>query len=188
MLARFRAAMPRPAIVLAAAGAGAAVIVAIAATALWGAKTSAHAVKPLGSIGHDGWIRGPGYEIRIHPEWFELTRTANSDQVVIVYTIPGSAIEISREPVNTAVASFRDFPLQYELHRVSTRPAVIGGTRGLSVAGTRADGSVYEAWLVSHDSVGYIAAFITPRRQSLRRPKLTLPRCSAPGAGARPAD
>jgi hypothetical protein len=44
------------------------VIAAITGTALWGPAASAQGVKPAGSIGRDGWIRGHGYEIRLIPQ------------------------------------------------------------------------------------------------------------------------
>ena len=122
----------------AAAGAGVAVIVAIAATGFWGAGTSTHDVRPLGSIGSDGWVSGPGFRIRLHPDWFRIDQAAYPGQVVIGYTVHGSLVDISRAPAGAALASFRAFPQQYKLRQVSSRPVVIGGVRdSASAARTR---------------------------------------------------
>jgi Zn-dependent protease with chaperone function len=161
-LARFRARTPKGAVVVGMIGAGAAVIVAVAATGFWGAETSTHNIRPPGSIGDDGWISAPGYEMRLSPKWFKITRTAYPGQTFIVYSVHGSVIEIYREPFSSALTSFQDFPRLYKLHQVRTRPAVIGGVRGPGVVGTGAGEAVYEASLVRHGPFGYVVAFTTP--------------------------
>ena len=54
-----------------------AVIAAVTGTALWGPSASAQGVKPAGSIGSDGWIRGYGYDVRLIPSWYALPRPAS---------------------------------------------------------------------------------------------------------------
>ncbi len=80
--------------------------------------------------------------------------------MIIVYTLPGSAIDIYREPVSSALASFRDFP--HRLHQVRPRPAVIGGARGAGLVGVGPGGAIYEASLVGHGPFGYVVDFTTP--------------------------
>ena len=161
-LARLRAATPRSAVLLGAAGTATVVIAVVVATGFWGADTSKHDIRPLGSIGNDGWISGAGYQIRLHPNWFERIQHAIPGQMIIVYTVPGSAIDIYREPVSSALASFQDFPRLYRLHQVRPRPAVIGGTRGAGLVGVGPGGAIYEASLVRHGRFGYVVDFITP--------------------------
>lgn len=35
---------------------------------------SAHGIQPIGSIGQDGWVYGTGYEFRLFPNWYHVTR------------------------------------------------------------------------------------------------------------------
>ena len=47
-----------------------AALAALTGTALWAPSASAQGVKPAGTIGTDGWIRGYGYEVRLMPGWY----------------------------------------------------------------------------------------------------------------------
>ena len=53
-----------------AAGVAAAAIVAGIAVRV--PDASAHGVQPIGTIGQDGWVQGPGYEFRLFPDWYEV--------------------------------------------------------------------------------------------------------------------
>jgi hypothetical protein len=161
-LRRRRAPVPRRAAVLGVAGSIAAAIVVVVARGFWGADTSTHDIKPLGSIGADGWISGAGYEIRLHPEWFERIQHAFPGQVVIVYSVPGSAIDIYRVPARSALANFQGLPRLLQLVQFKPRPGVIDGVHGVGMAGTGVHGAIWEASLVRHGPFGYIVAFTTP--------------------------
>jgi Zn-dependent protease with chaperone function len=162
VLGRRGAVMPKRTAVLGVAGIVTAAIVAAVATGFWGADISTHDIKPLGSIGNDGWINGAGYEIRLHPKWFERIQHAFPGQVIIVYTVPGSVIDIYRVPAGSALASFRDLPRLLRLHDFRPRPTVIGGVRGAGLVGVGTRGAIWQASLVRHGPFGYIVAFTTP--------------------------
>jgi hypothetical protein len=156
------AALPRSAVVLGAAGAAAAVVVALTAVGFWGAETSTHNIQPLGSIGNDGWINGAGYEIRLHPDWFERTRGTGPGQMIIIYTVPGPELDIFRVSAGRALASFRYAMYFYRVHQIRPRPALIGGMPEPGVAGLAPGGAIVEASLVRHGSFDYIVVFTTP--------------------------
>jgi hypothetical protein len=54
--------------------AGVAAAAVIAGISLRVPDASAHGIQPVGSIGQDGWVRGPGYEFRLFPTWYEVPR------------------------------------------------------------------------------------------------------------------
>ena len=63
--------------------AAAAVAAAAAGTALWEPGASAQGIQPAGSIGRDGWIRGPGYDVRLIPNWYAFGNETDEREVVI---------------------------------------------------------------------------------------------------------
>ena len=142
------------------AGMGAAVIAVMTGIALWGPEASAHGVKPMGSIGRDGWIRGAGYEFRLRPDWYELTQPGNPEIARFVYSVDGAAeIVVESGPAQKTTAAFTATLLVEKLTRERVHAARIDGAQGLSVTGTGADGYVYEEWLLYHGATGYIVAF-----------------------------
>jgi len=54
--------------------AGAVAVAVTAGIALRVPDASAHRAQPIGSIGQDGWVNGTGYEIRLFPNWYQITR------------------------------------------------------------------------------------------------------------------
>ena len=54
--------------------AGVAVVAVTIGIALRVPDASAHGIQPIGSIGQDGWVNGTGYEIRLFPNWYHITR------------------------------------------------------------------------------------------------------------------
>ena len=54
--------------------AGVAAAAVIAGIAVRVPDASAHGVQPIGTIGQDGWVQGPGYEFRLFPDWYEVPR------------------------------------------------------------------------------------------------------------------
>ena len=109
----------------------AAVIAAVAGTALWGPEASAHGVKPIGSIGRDGWIRGNGYEIRLIPNWYAHTQTGKPSLIVLTFPLDGATINLLSMPAENPVkaAEYRSLLL-----RLGARPARLDGAPGLRIA------------------------------------------------------
>ena len=62
-----------------AAGIAAAAVIADIAVRL--PDASVHGVQPLGVIGQDGWVSGPGFQIRLFPNWYRLTRNVPAGNV-----------------------------------------------------------------------------------------------------------
>ena len=54
--------------------AGAAAAAVVAGIAVRVPDASAHGIQPIGSIGQDGWVNGVGYEFRLFPNWYHVTR------------------------------------------------------------------------------------------------------------------
>jgi Zn-dependent protease with chaperone function len=151
--------LPRSIIALRGIGVGAAVIAAMVVTVLRGPAAGAHGIKPLGRIGHDGWIAGLGYAIRLYPGWYAVSQNDNSSQILLVYPVSGATVEVLAEPVSISIVSFRDALIADRLQNYRARRAMIDGARGLSIIGSGIGGTIHEAWLVQHDSLGYTVAF-----------------------------
>jgi Zn-dependent protease with chaperone function len=65
--------------------AGAAALAVTAGIALLVPAASAHGVRPVGSIGQDGWVHGVGYEFRIYPNWYDLTPARDRGNILVAY-------------------------------------------------------------------------------------------------------
>jgi Zn-dependent protease with chaperone function len=117
----------RAAIMLAALGTGAVVIAALAGAALWGSQAGTHDVAALSSIGSDGWIRGPGYQFRLCPSWYDAAQPGHPDGARVVYSVTGTVVYLASAPVNAAVEASTNA----ELLRQGGRAGQLDGTRGL---------------------------------------------------------
>ena len=133
--------------------AGIAVIAVATGTALWGPAASAHGVKPAGSIGHDGWIRGDGYDIRLIPDWYALTQTGNPGKMTFTFPFDGATIDLQSLPdVNSVdIANYRSLLL-----RLGAHSAVLDGAPGLRIARSGLPGRVLEQWFIVRGPAVYL--------------------------------
>lgn len=122
-----------------------AVIAAVTGTALWGPGASAQSVKPAGSIGNDGWIRGYDYDVRLIPNWYAVTEASKPGMVFFIFPVDGAVIDVESlvgvHPVT--IAADRSYLL-----RLGARPAVLDGAPGLLVARSGLPGGTLEQWLI----------------------------------------
>jgi hypothetical protein len=135
---------------LAAGVAAAAVITGIAVRV---PDASAHGVAPIGAIGQDGWISGPGYQVRLFPNWYRLTRD-----------VPGY-IFLEND------ATFTDIPGELAIRATAVSPAtdvrvpearlvLLDGTRTLEMSFSY-KGYFYRQWVTLHDDTEYLITFWT---------------------------
>jgi Zn-dependent protease with chaperone function len=105
-----------------AAGVAAAAIVAGIAVRV--PDASAHGVQPIGTIGQDGWVQGPGYEFRLFPDWYE---------------VPGNLPPPDKVFENDLTDSGHSGYLNLALTSVSPGTAVrVAGSRPFSLGGEKA--------------------------------------------------
>ena len=95
--------------------------------ALWGPAASAHGVEPAGSIGHDGWLRGDGYEVRLVPNWYAATQSRAQGLIVISFPFDGAKIGLLSPPASKSVKAA---DLRNALLQLGARPALLGGAPG----------------------------------------------------------
>jgi hypothetical protein len=130
-----------------------AVIAAVTGTALWGPTASAQGVKPAGSIGSDGWIRGYDYDVRLMPSWYALTNTGKPGLVFFTFPFDGADIELQSlggvSPVT--IADYKSY-----LVRLGARPAVLDGAPGLLVARSGLPGGMLEQWFIVRGPVVHV--------------------------------
>jgi Zn-dependent protease with chaperone function len=123
----------------------AAIIAAAAGAAWWGPGASAQTVKPAGTIGNDGWIRGYDYDVRLIPNWYAVTQAGKPGMVFFTFPVDGASIDVASaagvRPVT--IANDRSYLL-----RLGARPAELDGVPGLLLAGPGQPGGVLEQWFI----------------------------------------
>ena len=129
-----------------------AAVAAIAGTALWAPSASAQGIKPAGSIGHDGWIRGYGYTVRLIPNWYDLGSEGHAGLQVLSFPLDGGYIVLDAVKATPAVvASDRSV-----LRRLGAHPAALDGTPGSLLARPGLAHHVLEQWFVVRGPVFYL--------------------------------
>jgi Zn-dependent protease with chaperone function len=132
------------------AAATVAALAALTGTALWAPSASAQGVKPSGSIGSDGWIRGYGYEVRLIPAWYaspggkglwELTFSEDGGQINLLALAGNHAVE----------AEDWSYLLRLGAHQDS-----LDGAPGLLLVHSDQAAHVLEQWLVVRTSAFYV--------------------------------
>jgi Zn-dependent protease with chaperone function len=128
-----------------------AVVAAVTGTALWGPTASAQSVKPAGSIGSDGWIRGYDYDVRLSPSWYALAGRPG----VMYFIFPLDNADIALQSLggvsSATIAADRAY-----LRRLGARPAALDGTAGLLVARPGLPKQILELWFVVRRGVVHI--------------------------------
>ncbi|MBV9855637.1 MAG: M48 family metalloprotease [Streptosporangiaceae bacterium] len=130
-----------------------AVIATVAGTALWGPSGSAHGVKPMGSIGSDGWIHGYGYDVRLIPSWYAVTQAGKPGLIYFTFPFDGAAMQLeSLVAVNPVkIAEYRSY-----LFRLGARPDMLDGAPGLLVTYSDLHRGALEQWFVVRGPVVYL--------------------------------
>jgi hypothetical protein len=137
-----------------AAGVAAAAIVAGIAVRV--PDASAHGIRPMGGIGQDGWVHGVGYDIRIFPNWYDVTPAGNRADIVVAYDgrFSGITADLTLQTVRVKRGA--------TIRGTGGHPFLLSGTRGLAFAYPKAQGYSKKQWLVIHGSFGYILTSRTP--------------------------
>jgi len=145
----------RPAVMRALGWLAAAVAVAAAATgaARWEPSASARGIQPVGSIGRDGWIRGPGYDVRLIPNWYALGQGPRSGLIIFTFPADGGRIQLqSLADVNPVkLADYRSY-----LIRLGARPGVLDGAPGLLLARSGLPDGALEQWTIVRGPLVYL--------------------------------
>jgi hypothetical protein len=129
------------------------VAAAVTGTVLWEPSASARGIQPAGSIGRDGWIRGPGYDIRLIPNWYASARSARSGLIVFTFPADGGRIQLqSVAGVNPVkLAHYKSY-----LIRLGARPGVLHGAPGLLLARSGLPDGALEQWTIVRGPLVYL--------------------------------
>lgn len=127
-----------------------AALAALTGTALWGPSASAQGVKPAGSIGSDGWIRGYGYKVRLMPGWY--ARVAGRGLWILTDTADDGQIALSAVTANSVVVA-EDWSY---LLRLGARPDALDAAPGLLLVHSDQADQVQERWFVAQTPAYYL--------------------------------
>jgi Zn-dependent protease with chaperone function len=116
---------------------------------------SAHGVQPVGTVGQDGWVSGPGYQIRMFPNWYRITRNIRPGYVLLEND-----------------ATFSDIPGVLVISATAVSPTTnvrVPGARLVSLDGVRTlrqvypdyKGYFYVQWITIRDGIKYGITFQT---------------------------
>ena len=145
----------RPAVVRALGwlAAAAAVAATVTGAARWEPSASARGIQPAGSIGRDGWIRGPGYDVRLIPNWYALGQGPRSGLIIFTFPADGGRIQLqSLADVNPVkLADYRSY-----LIRLGARRGVLDGAPGLLLARSGLPDGVLEQWTIVRGPLVYL--------------------------------
>ena len=132
--------------------AAAAVAAAVTGAALWEPGASAQGIQPAGSIGRDGWIRGPGYDVRLIPNWYALGQGPRSGLISFTYPDGGRIRLQTLADLNPVqLADNRSNLIQLGAH-----PGVLDGAPGLFLARSGLPHGVLAQWTIVRGSLLYL--------------------------------
>ena len=134
--------------------AGLAAAAVIAGIAVRVPDASAHGVQPIGAIGQDGWVNGPGYQIRLFPNWYQITRNVGPGDVLLEYGASASGL-----PGWLAASAKAVSPKT--IVRAPGRLVLLDGARTLQEVSPDYKGNFYMQWITLHDNIEYIIDFQT---------------------------
>lgn len=127
--------------------AGIAVGAVIAGFALRVPNASVGDAVVAGNIGDDGWIPGTGYEIRLFPNWYELT-PVNHEYLQAEYAGTTVLLTLEAEQVGPGA----------RIRGNGGRTFRLDGVAGLAFVHPEVQSS-YPQWIVIHGNFGYIITF-----------------------------
>jgi len=137
--------------------AGAVAVAVIGGSVLRAAQASAPGTPVLGSIGNDGWVRGPGYDVRLFPGWYDTTPAGNRGRMVAVNAVyPTARLDILAFPASVAA------PLDGLLRKQGARPVLLDGMRGLHVRRPGQAGNAVQEWSIAHGRFVYLVQVTEP--------------------------
>jgi Zn-dependent protease with chaperone function len=141
--------------VLGALVAGAAVAAVIAGIALRVPDASAHGIQPIGGIGEDGWVQGTGYEIRVFPNWYDLTPAANKTNILVEYDgrFSGRAAVLTLETIRVNRGA--------TIKVTGGRRFLLDGAAGMTSVSPDAQGYFKQVWAVIRGSYIYVLTYLT---------------------------
>jgi hypothetical protein len=116
---------------------------------------SAHGVQPIGTIGRDGWVNGPGYRIRMFPNWYRITRNIRPGYVLLKNDATFSGIPGTLVISATAVSPTTNVRVP------GARLVLLDGVRTLRRAYPDYKGYSYVQWITIRGGVKYIINFQT---------------------------
>lgn len=146
-----RAELPSQVTAFSCVAAAGAMLAVAAGAALWGPGDSARGVQPAGSIGRDGWIAGPGFEIRLAPSWYAVS-TSHWGQLRFTCTIDGGTVNlISLSTVTSSDVS----AYQAWLVGKGARAATLDGAPGLRLARSGLPRGMLEEWFIVRKRMVY---------------------------------
>ena len=133
--------------------AGVAAAAVIAGIAVQVPDASAHGIRPVGSIGQDGWVYGTGYEIRIFPNWYDFTPSSDRGDIVVAYdgSFSGTFADLTLETVRVSAGA--------TIRGKGGRAFLLDGARGLTFVYPDIRGYFNEQWLVIRGYFGYVLTF-----------------------------
>jgi len=127
-----------------------AALAALTGTALWAPSASALGVKPTGTIGSDGWIRGYEYEVRLIPPWY--ASPGGRGLWILTFPEDGGKIDLSALAANRAVEA-KDWAF---LLRLGARPDELDHAPGLLLVHSDPADPLLEQWLVVRAHAFYV--------------------------------
>ena len=127
-----------------------AALAALTGTALWGPSASAQGVKPVGSIGSDGWIRGYNYEVRLMPGWY--ASPGGRGVWILTDTIDDGRMALAAVTATPVVVA-EDWSY---LLRLGAHPDALDGAPGLLLVHSNPVDEVQERWFIVRTPVYYL--------------------------------
>ena len=116
---------------------------------------SAHGVQPIGAIGQDGWVNGPGYQIRLFPNWYQITRNVGPGDALLQQWRKRPAASPAGLPPALRRSARR------QIVRAPGRLVLLDGARTLQEVSPDYKGNFYMQWITLHDNIEYIIDFQT---------------------------
>ncbi len=148
--------------------AGVAAVAVTIGIALRVPDASAHGIQPTGSIGQDGWVYGTGYEIRLFPNWYHITRNVSPGYTLLAND--GTFTEIPGE----LVISTKAISPTTTVRVTGARLMLLDGERALTKVFPNYKGYYYTEWITIRNGIEYIITFRTiPSDYTWLAPNLT---------------
>ena len=137
------------------AGLGVVAAAVIAGIAVRVPDASAHGVQPVGTIGQDGWVNGPGYEVRIFPNWYDNSPASSQGNILVLYDgrYTGVFADLTLVTVHVQRGA--------TIHGKGGHAFRLQGAPGLTFVYPNVRGNYEQQWLVIRGSLGYILTFRT---------------------------
>jgi Zn-dependent protease with chaperone function len=122
---------------------------------------SAHGVQPIGTMGQDGWVNGPGYRVRMFPNWYRITRNIRPGYVLLENDATFSGIP------GTLVISATAAGPTTNVRVPGARLVSLDGVRTLRQVYPDYKGYFYVEWITIRGGIKYIITFQTVPGDSL---------------------